>query len=245
MSSLTVFQPARFVRLIASDSMNVARDPMLIIASVMSLAPAPLLYAARPALDAAALSAFGVTELSRYLMPLVLIIPAMLIGWVTGFLLLEDRDDGPLLAVDVTPVGKGGFLIYRGAVAAAITGAITLWACRLLIPDSGWVLAVLIAVLVGIEAVLAAVILPAIARNKVEGLALTKLTNLAAVVPLLAIVPSPWRYTGGFFPTYWVGELLALSSETYLPLAIIIVAAITTHAAAAILVFKLLGRRAG
>ncbi len=37
----------------------------------------------------------------------------MLIGWVTGFLLLEDRDDGPLLAVDVTPIGKCGFLAYR------------------------------------------------------------------------------------------------------------------------------------
>ena len=59
-----------------------------------------------------------------------------LIGWVTGFLLLEDRDEGTLLALDVTPVGKSGFLLYRVGVTATLAVALTLYAWPLVIPEA-------------------------------------------------------------------------------------------------------------
>jgi hypothetical protein len=34
--------------------------------------------------------------------------------------MLEDRDDGALLALDVTPPGKAGFLAYRVTVTAGV-----------------------------------------------------------------------------------------------------------------------------
>lgn len=245
MTALSLFAPRRFARLIASDAMNIARDPMLLVAIGMSLLPAAAFFFFREAMDASALDAFGIERLSRYVAPIALIIPTMLIGWVTGFLLLEDRDDGPLLAIDVTPVGKGGFLGYRVTVTAIATIAVTLYAAPLVIPEFGWGKAVLMAVLVAAEAAMVAVILPAIARNKVEGLALTKLINLASIVPLLAIVPSPLRFLGGFFPTYWIGELLGLAGDATLPFAASAALAVAVHAAALAGLFWLLGRRAG
>lgn len=239
------FAPARLGRLLAADSMNVSRDPMLLLATTMSLSPAVLMLFGRDVLDAAALASFGVAGFSLYAMPLVLMIPAMLIGWVTGFLFLEDRDDGPLLAIDVTPAGKEGFFAYRAAATALVTGAITLAACRLLLPDEGWVFAILMALLIGFEAVLAAIVLPAIARNKVEGLALTKLVNLASLVPFLAIIPSPWRLVAGLFPSYWVGELLNLSRGEPLPFALVAAAAVLVHLGWGALLFRLSSRRAG
>lgn len=245
MSALSIFAPRRFTRLVASDAMNISRDPMLVGAIFMSLIPAVLFYFAREAMDTAALEAFGISGFSRFAAPFALLIPPMLVGWVTGFLLLEDRDDGPLLAVDVTPVGKGGFLGYRVTVTALVTVAVTLYAAPLVIPEFGWGMAVLMAVLVAAEAAMVAVILPAIARNKVEGLALTKVINLASIVPLLAIVPSPLRFLAGFFPSYWIGEVLDLSGQATLSFAVGAVLAVAVHAIALVLLFRLLVRRAG
>ncbi len=245
MNAWSVFAPRRFARLIASDAINISRDPMLLFAIVLSALPSLALWLGRDGIDEAAATAFGIQGFARYLVPVVLLVPAMLIGWVTGFLLLEDRDDGPLLALDVTPVGKSGFFAYRVTVTALVTAAVTLAAVRLVLPDSGWGLTLLLSALVASNAVLVAAVLPAVARNKVEGLALTKLINIASAVPLLAIIPSPWRYLGGIVPSYWFGELLMLSDMRYLAEPLVVIMAIASHLLAALVLFRLLGNRAG
>lgn len=163
------------------------------------------------------------------------------IGWVSGFLLLEDRDDGPLLAVEVTPVGRAGFLAYRLAVSAGITALITAMGVALLLPGEAIWLKLLLLTAIPAETVLACVALLALARNKVEGLALTKLTNILAVVPLLAIVPSPWRYVAGVLPTYWIGELIFHLSA--LPSWSIVAALAVTHAIALAVLLRLFSDR--
>lgn len=245
MSALGLFAPHRLWRLVAGDAMNIGRDPMLLFATGMSLAPALALYLSRGALDAAALSTFGIAELSRFIVPVVLLMPAVLIGWVTGFLLLEDRDEGTLLALDVTPVGKSGFLLYRVSITAALAIAVTLYAWPLILPAASPLLAAALAVLVAANAIAFTVALPAFARNKVEGLALTKLTNLFAIVPLLAAIPSPLRYIGGAFPSYWVGELLRLTEVAPSPSWLATLLGLIASAAAVTGLFRLLQSRAG
>lgn len=245
MSLTTVFEPKRFSRLMISDARNVSRDPILILAIVLSLLPGLLLPIFRADIDAAALAAVGIVDLTRYIGVMALALPAFLIGWVTGFLLLEDRDDGPLLAMEITPVGKGGFLTYRVTVTALVGFAVGLLTARLIFPELSWALSAFLAVLVGFESVIVAFILLALASNKVEGLAITKLTNLGAVVPLLAALPSPWRYVGSLVPSYWFGELVGLSPAAYLPLAAAGVLAVAAHALAAIVLFRLIANRVG
>ena len=58
-----MLRPARLVRLLAGDALNVARDPMLLLATGMSLLPALALHLAQPAMDGAALAAFGIVQL--------------------------------------------------------------------------------------------------------------------------------------------------------------------------------------
>lgn len=244
MTLLSVFAPRRFGRLIASDAMNVSRDPMLIFACVLSVLPALGLSMGSATLDTAGAAA-RIPDLHSYLVPVALLLPAFLIGWVSGFLLLEDRDDGPLMAVEVTPVGKAGFLGYRLAVSAAITALITVLGIMLLLPEaSGWLKLVLL-LTVPADTVLAAIALLAFARNKVEGLALTKLTNLAAIVPLAAVVPSPLRMVAGVVPTYWIGELLGLPGEAAIPTAIAVAVLLATHVVAGTIGLGMLRRRAG
>lgn len=239
MTPLSVFAPRRFGRLIASDAMNVSRDPMLIFACVLSLLPAIGLSMGGAAIDRA--GAANIANLHSYFVPVALVLPAFLIGWVSGFLLLEDRDDGPLLAVEVTPVGRAGFLAYRLAVSAGITALITAMGVALLLPGEAIWLKLLLLTAIPAETVLACVALLALARNKVEGLALTKLTNILAVVPLLAIVPSPWRYVAGVLPTYWIGELIFHLSA--LPSWSIVAALAVTHAIALAVLLRLFSDR--
>lgn len=245
MSALSVFRPARFTQLLTSDAQNISRDPTLLFAILMAFAPAIGIAIWRIQINAAAFDAFGLADFTRYIMPMIISLPAFLIGWVTGFLLLEDRDDGPLLALDITPIGKGGFFIYRTSITAIVTIIITLLAMSLLMPETGWMMRMLIAILIAIEAVCAAFILPAIARNKVEGLAVTKLTNIAAIIPLLAIIPSPWRYLGGIIPTYWIGEIFQVSNTQYLPMPAIIVLAGLSHIIVGIALYRIATNRIG
>ena len=106
MSVFSVFAPARFGRMFVSDAANVSRDPTLLFAVLLSVVPAIAFALWRQDMDAAALGAFGLPDLSRYVLPIVICLPAFLVSWVTGFLFLEDRDEKTLLALDITPVGR-------------------------------------------------------------------------------------------------------------------------------------------
>jgi hypothetical protein len=240
----SIFAPRRLATLLAADAMNVGRDPMLVSACILSVLPSVGLWAARDAIDSAGAGA-GIDALSLYFVPVALLLPAFLIGWVTGFLLIEDRDDGPLLALDVTPVGKAGFLVYRLAVSGVLAAAITVLAMQLLLPSAPLWLKLLLLVTIPADAALSAVVLLALARNKVEGLALTKLINLAVIVPFAALIPSPLRFAAGIIPTYWLGELLGLVGAAAVPQLLATILLVATHIFAGVIAVWLLGRRTG
>jgi fluoroquinolone transport system permease protein len=109
----------------------------------------------------------------------------------------------------------------------------------------GIVLVACLAVLVALNAVIFAVVLPALARNKVEGLAVTKITNLLSLAPLLAAIPSPLRYAGGILPTYWIGELLVLTDVAPAPSWLSALLGVAAGLSGIVLLLRLLERRAG
>ena len=244
--SIQVFAPHRLSRLFAADTRNVTRDPTLLFAILFSAVPALAGYFFRDAIDAAVEDMFGLSGAFGLVLPMFLTIPAFMVGWVTGFLFLEDRDDGPLLALDVTPVGKRGFMAYRLAVTGVITFALTVFGCALLVPEKGIVLALVVALMVAGNAIGAALVLPALARNKVEGLALTKVTNIFALAALLALVPGPWRFLAAPIPSFWIGEIV-LNAPAF-PAAsfgLTALAGLAVHALAVALLYRLQSRRAG
>jgi hypothetical protein len=87
----------------------------------------------------------------------------------------------------------------------------------------------LLSALLAIEAVTFAFLLLALAGNKVEGLALSKLLNFASIAPFLAALPWAWRYAGGVIPSFWIGETLQLSPGDSLPLPAVLLAGVATH----------------
>lgn len=239
-----VLAPRRFLRLIGSDAKNVGRDPILFVALCIGAVPMLAILFFRAPLEGFG-AALGLANFVDIAGAFALALPGFLIGWVTGFLLLEDRDDGPLMAMEVTPIGKGGFLLYRTAVAAAISFLLGLVSCWAIFPDMSIWLALMLSAMLSMEAVSVAFLLLALAGNKVEGLALSKLLNFASIAPILAALPWAWRYAGGVVPSFWIGEALQLSSGDALPLAAVLGAGLVAHVAVAALSLLLALRRIG
>jgi len=197
-----------------ADFRNTMRDPTILVVLILSALPIILFTWFRPIMDAAAFAAWEITSISNMIAPLVLLMPAYLIGWVTGFLILEERDDGPLLALDVTPIGKSGVAIYRATIAFILSAAIALISMLMMFDEASWVMIFILSAFTAMQASIVNFALPAIARNKVQGLAMTKGINIFIMAALLAFIPSDWRFLAAPIPSFWIGELTKLLSET-------------------------------
>ncbi len=244
--TIHAFTPRRFSVLFNSDTRNVLRDPTLLFAIVLSAVPALAGFFFRDAINQFVEGYFGLAGVFTFLLPIFLCIPAFMVGWVTGFLFLEDRDDGPLLAVDVTPLGKRGFMAYRIVVTAAITFALTLFGCALLLPERGAAVALVLSIMIALDSIGMALVLPAFARNKVEGLALTKAVNILSFAPLLALLPAPWKFFGAWFPTFWIGDIIFNAPDFPAPVFLAdAVFGIAVHLGMVFLLYRLQAHRAG
>ncbi len=231
--------PARFMRLLHADSLNVSRDPIMVLMIVLGFVTPALLWRFSPTLDDWSLGTLGIADISVIVGVLAITMPAYLIGWVTGFLLLEDRDDGPLMAMETTPLGKMGFISYRLFV-GAIAGFVATFLAAHLLLTCPLTIKLLFALLVAVETMIVALTLVSLASNKVEGLALSKLINIGMLVPLLALIPSPLRFMAGVIPSYWIGEVFYRNGgEISISLLII------SHALWLIFLFRLGQRRTG
>ncbi|MGJ8529578.1 hypothetical protein [Maritalea sp.] len=228
----------RFWLLLKSDGQNISRDPILLFAIVLSVAPPPLFVAFKTDINSLGNTYFGIEQVATFIAPIVLLIPVFLIGWVVGFLLLEDRDDHMLLAIETTSMGKLGFFTYRLTVAVILGAASTLLASLQIFPNQPIELTLIITLLIALETAIVALTLLSIASNKVEGLALTKLLNIGTLVPLVALIPSTWRFVGGIVPSFWIGEFYFSSGGTPLTTPSIILLAITCHLVWLFLVFR-------
>jgi fluoroquinolone transport system permease protein len=129
----------------------------------------------------------------------------LLIGMVVGFLLLDQKDDHTLLALQVTPVSLNGYLLYRIITPLALScdhrcagdqsqrdGRDRL-ACAHRGCSGGCA-----------GCPLAALFLASFASNKVQGFALSKGASVILVPPLIAyFVDSGWQWAFALVPTYW------------------------------------------
>jgi fluoroquinolone transport system permease protein len=195
----------------ANDLRAVGRDPLL-----TTLLSVPWLMVVGVRLVVPAVTAWLATEVAVDLTtwyPLiaslffVLQLP-LVFGALAGLLVLDERDDGTLTALRVTPVTPASLLAYRGAAVAGLS-AVFVAVC---LPLSGLAPPPLpallpVALLASLGAPLTGLLLVAFAANKVEGLALVKGLGVLMVGPAAAFfTESPWQLLAGVLPTYWAAK---------------------------------------
>ena len=136
-------------------------------------------------------------------------ITPMMYGTVIGFLLLDQKDDRTLTALQVTPLTTAGYLLYRLGMPSLLSVVMTV----LVLQASGLATIDLarqlwVAVSGAPLAPAFALFLAAFARNKVQGFALMKAAGALNWPPLIAwFVHSRWQWAFGLCPTYWPVKL--------------------------------------
>jgi fluoroquinolone transport system permease protein len=135
----------------------------------------------------------------------LLLITPTICGLVVGFLLLDQRDDRTLAALQVTPLPPRAYLAYRLATPLLLSFVMTGLAFPLAGLAAAGIVAVLLAALAAAPlAPLVALGLATFAENKIQGLALLKGCSVLMIVPIAAIfVPLPWQWALGVAPTFW------------------------------------------
>ncbi|MCL5998698.1 MAG: hypothetical protein M1546_21965 [Chloroflexi bacterium] len=193
------------------DAQSVRRDSFLRWMLLFPFLIALLLRLGVPPLAGwlAAQFNFDVTPYYPLLMSLVVLFTPMMFGMLIGFLLLDQRDDHTLTALQVTPLTLKGYLVYRTALPVGLSVVLTMLSYSLsgLVPlDVVALFAVALAA--APLAPLFALCLAALAGNKVQGFALTKGSGGVQMAPLIAyFVPWPWQLVFGLVPSYWPVKL--------------------------------------
>lgn len=194
---------------LSSAARTVGRDPLLL---QLLVAPAALVVLLRM-LDGT-LGAWVTRTTGLALAPyrplltsfLLLLLVPFLSGLLAGLVLLDERDEGVLTALRVTPLGLGGYALLRAGTTAALSLGTLLVAVPLAgsHPDGAPLGALPVLVLAALFAPLPALALATFATNKVEGLALVKGASLLLFTPLLGwFAESRWSLLLGVIPTYW------------------------------------------
>ena len=180
---------------------------------------APILMAALfrygvPALEGVLCNALGVAQvLTPYygLFDLfVSLMTPLMLCFAGVMVVFEELDDGAAKYLMVTPLGKAGYLISRLGVLAALSvayGVALLAAFHLSNLPFG--LNLLAAVCNALVSVSIAMLVVSFAKNKVECMALTKLSGFFFLGYFAAyLLHRPIAYLAGLLPSYWLGLML-------------------------------------
>lgn len=232
----------RFLVLSFGDLKNISRDQILLISV---FAPFILAIAMRFGLPYASeillreLS-FDLTQYYNLIMSILILITPMMMGMLSGFLILDERDENILTFYSVTPLSKSGYLLYRIAMPTIISFLLSFFVfyfigiteCRIdfLIP---------VLLLCSLESPMMALFLAAFASNKVEGLALSKAFGILFLAPAAGyFIESNWQYAAGIAPTFWVSKSLLAGVEMSSNYWIFIVIGIVVHILINVLLFR-------
>jgi fluoroquinolone transport system permease protein len=200
----------KYHTLFISDLRHAGLDPVLMVGI---FAPLVLLFVSRFGFPMIAdwLTngyAFDLYEYRSFTAIFLVITFPILIGMMTGLLMLDERDENVISYYAVTPLMRRGYMVYRLALPS---GLCTLLSSLYLIASglsSIQLEHIYILLLLAIEAPCFALFLASFAANKVEGLALSKIGGLFIAGPIIAyFVPSPWQIIGAWIPTYWPAKL--------------------------------------
>ncbi|MEM7352088.1 MAG: hypothetical protein AAF657_14910 [Acidobacteriota bacterium] len=196
------------------DAKSVGRDPLLRWMIVMPVVMALLLRLVVAVVTVRLRERYGF-DLEPYyalITSFMSLIGPMMAGVVIGFLLLDQRDDGTLTALQITPVSLQGFLVYRLGVLIVVSILMTMIAVPMVgLVEISPLALLLVAIVAAPLAPIYALILVCFANNKVQGFALMKAVGTLSWPPIIAFfLPSAWQWTMGVVPQFWPVKLFWL-----------------------------------
>lgn len=204
---------------------HISRDGMLLMVSIAPVLMIALIYWALPE--------FIYPILPFNLKPYYLIFDlfsaitiSYLFCFASSMAVLEELDDNVSPYLSVTPLGKVGYIVSRLLIPAVISILVTIciiniWSFTKLTTID----IVVISILMSLCSVIASMLVIVVAKNKVEGMAMSKLSGLVMIglfVPFFLFDNT--QYLFAFLPTFWVAKLAITREYLYLIPAILCMA---------------------
>ena len=186
-------------------------DPMLILSIMVPFILWTLMKFVFPLLEALLIDkfAYDIGQWYRQVGYFFMLLIPMMTGMVYGFIMVDERDEGIITAISVTPAGKPGYLRNRLGLPLLLSFIFLLLFCYLLrLQGSKSPFEIIIlAALIASQALFILLVLGAFADNKIMGLALSKGFGILLLGPVLDFVlPGPIKWLGAFSPMFWTGR---------------------------------------
>jgi len=154
---------------------------------------------------------------------LIIVTPAML-NFVVAMVMLEEADDHLIAYLAVTPLGKAGYLFSRLGITGLISFFISILVAALFqLSGINFLMMTGLALAGSIQGILIALLIVVLSKNKVEGLAIGKMTtlfNLGILAPYF--VTGKVRYFVSVLPTFWMATAIQTSDYFSLLLSILL-----------------------
>lgn len=162
-------------------------------------------------------------------------IPAF-IGMIYARILLNEKLPFPLQENSITQPAKRNILYMRMIISSFLSFVLLLLTIILTkpVPTEGWLRTLLAAILLSVQAPLAALIIKALSKNRVAGVSLSWFWLIFLIaVPFGLLVHHPWSYLAFFSSMYWIAWAWIVPS----PLESIVYATIAVFLSAVVLFF--------
>jgi len=142
---------------------------------------------------------------------------ALLSGAIYGFLILAEKEDGTLTAMQVTPVPTSQYLSVRMYIPSLFAGLVVLaqlFFVGIALPSAH--VTVALAVGASLTGPIATMVYANFAANKLQGFAIAKFVGIAGWLILISwFVPEPFQWAFALFPPFLVSKAywMALASD--------------------------------
>lgn len=138
--------------------------------------------------------------------------------YISAMVMLEEHDDHIDRYLFITGLGKNGYIISRiviPALFAFVTTAVLLPIFRL--TDLSAAQIIFLSLTGTLQGIIIALLITALSSNKLEGMAVTKLSSLiifGAAAPYF--ISSPFCFCFSFLPSFWMGKSIYDNSLIYM-----------------------------
>ncbi|MPM25739.1 hypothetical protein SDC9_72239 [bioreactor metagenome] len=191
---------------------QILRDSMLAAVCGATLLTAFFFRYGIPAVERALYAHFQRPILEKYYLLfdllLALLIPYLL-TFAASMMMLTEYDENIAGYLAVTPVGKRGYVESRLGLSAAIAFAASVVLVRAF-SLTQWKLSmiILVSMLTGLASVGVALLLFSLSHNRVEGMAMAKMSGLLLMgLPVPFFLLSNTQYLFSPLPTFWIAKL--------------------------------------
>jgi hypothetical protein len=202
-----------------NDLKQILRDPIM---AILVVAPLLLIIAFKlmvlylvPFIQT--LIEFEVLPYLDYIFIFVVMMCGAMLGIVTGFMMIDDRDGKIAELMSVTPLGRSGYLINRLLFAAVLTIFYSILSYYVLnVVKLPFATMLFVSLLSSNYSIIIGLLIFTFADDKVKGLTFAKAINSLSLFAFTDLLALKWlTVLSWFFPPYWI-TLVVKSPHTFL-----------------------------